>query len=79
MLMGYILVSVVINVTENCNVCLDDLKLIKLCKICSILWDTRRDDFVNEKKTGTQASVASAGERAYNGSLRNFNEEWTSP
>jgi hypothetical protein len=50
MLMGYILVSVVINAAENCNVCLDDLKLIKLCQICSILWDTRRDDFVNEKK-----------------------------
>ena len=50
MLMGYILVSVVINTAENCNVCLDDLKLIKLCKICSILWDTRRDDFVNEKE-----------------------------
>jgi hypothetical protein len=50
MLMGYILVSVVINVAENCNVCLDDLKLIKLCKICSILWDTSMDDFVNEKK-----------------------------
>jgi hypothetical protein len=26
MLMGYILVSVVINTAENCNVCLDDLK-----------------------------------------------------
>jgi hypothetical protein len=50
MLMGYILVSVVINTAENCNVYLDDLKLIKHCKICSILWDTRRDDFVNEKE-----------------------------
>jgi hypothetical protein len=50
MLMGYILVSVVINTAENCNVCLDDLKLIELCKVCSISWDTRRDDFVNEKE-----------------------------
>jgi hypothetical protein len=44
------LVSVVINMAKDCNACLDDLKLIKLCKICSILWDTRRDNFVNEKE-----------------------------
>jgi hypothetical protein len=49
MLMGYILASVVINMAENCNVCLDDLKLIKFCKICSILWDTHRNDFVMKK------------------------------
>jgi hypothetical protein len=49
MLIGYLLVSVVVNMAENGNVCLDDLKLIKLGKVCPILWDTRRDDFVNEK------------------------------
>jgi hypothetical protein len=35
---------------ENGSVCLDDLKLIKLCKERPILWDTRRDDFVNKKE-----------------------------
>jgi hypothetical protein len=45
-----LLVSVVISKAEYGNVCPDDLKLIKLYKVCPILWDNRGDDFVNKKE-----------------------------